>query len=94
MQIPEFKSMVLSRWQAVTTAYKAFISNFLSTTFIDRNRLAFGINFFRWSNQDPSYGYYSTINNAMSIWAADVHALRNWILERANWFDNEAHSYL
>jgi len=94
MQIPEFRLMVLSRWQVVSIAYKSFVSNFLSTTYINANRLAFGINFYRWSNQDPSYGYYSTINNAMSIWASDVHGLRNWMLERANWFDNEASSHL
>lgn len=94
MQIPEFRFMVLTRWARVSVAYKTYINNFLSTTFINQNRLAFGINFYRWSNQDPSYGYYSTINNAMSIWASDVNALRNWMLQRADWFDNEASSYL
>lgn len=87
MQIPEFKTMVASRWHQISNNIKNEVNNFLSDDFITTNKEAFGRNFYYWSGKDSSYGIYQSLEFAVNKWELDVINLRNWLIDRANWFD-------
>jgi len=88
MQIPEFKSLVGQRWNAISSNIKAFINEFLSDEFITNNQFAFGRNYKKWSNQGPDYGNYPNIDYASEKWSLSVKELRNWLINRSEWFDS------
>ena len=90
MKINEFKELVFERWHQISSDIKNFINDFLSDEFILENKFSFGRNYKRWSNLGPDglYGTYPTTDYAENKWSNDVIDLRNWLINRSVWFDN------
>lgn len=92
MEIPQFRLDVKTRWNQISENVKLFINQFLSDEFINTNKFAFGRNFHRWSGLnnggDHDYGNYPSIESGETQWSNAVITLREWLTNRANWFDD------
>lgn len=86
MQNSVFKQLVKERWLEISADVKVHVNNFYSNEFIETNKFAFARNFVFWSNP---YGHYSNVQaTAETQWTNNVNNLKNWIINRADWLDN------
>ena len=80
--IPEFKEAVIQRWQAVSDEVKKFLKEFFGQYFDDPGyKNIFGRNFEYWDNREKE--------QAANSWLVDTENLRDWLLSRAEWFDEQ-----
>lgn len=87
MKTEGFKNKVNQRWQELSNDVKSYVKEFLSDDFILENKFAFGRNLKRWSNAGPDYGYYKDQSAGEIGWIGSIRALRTWLIDRSNWFD-------
>lgn len=82
----EWRSLVRDRWLEISMEVKMSINNFLSDEFIETNKFAFARNYKRWDGEySPRFNTQEEANN---WWVNNVKTLRNWLLTRAEWFDD------
>lgn len=86
MQIPEFQVIVRNRWSEISSQIKSAVNAFLSDEFIAENKFGFGRNYKMWSREYPPLNLSQS--QAETNWENSVITLRNWLLNRSIWFDN------
>jgi len=80
--MPEFKMEVKRRWNDVTADVKAFLEQFFNQ-YLDNTNYAylFGRNFVHWDGKSQE--------KAETDWRKDTIYLKDWLINRANWFDKQ-----
>ena len=80
-QTSGFKSAIRTRWKVLSPSIKTFIDGRLNDTVYARYREAMGKNFALWKGKSQTA--------AENDWVNDVKALKQWLLDRVAWLDNE-----
>ena len=96
MNTPAFKQLVIARFKVLSPKLEAFVQTFLSDTFIDTHKVALGQNFYHWSvnraiegMNDAGYPSYASRDLATAGFEFETKKLRQWILDRITWLNNE-----
>lgn len=96
MRIPAFKQLVVDRYKVLSPQIEAFIQEFLSDSMIQTHKFALGQNFYFWSvnrsiegMNDAGYPFYSSRESASLGFESETKRLRQWILDRITWLNNE-----
>jgi len=79
---PGCKGAVIRRWKEVSAEVKEFLNSFFNR-YLDgpEYKYIFGKNFAHWDGKG--------LEQAANDWATDTKNLRDWLLNRANWFDEQ-----
>lgn len=76
-----FKGALTARWKELSPAIRQFLDERLNDGVYEENKEAMGKNFALWKGKSQSA--------AETDWVNDVKALKQWLLERIAWLDNE-----
>ena len=81
-QNAEFKSLIETRWAALSDAIVTFIDVQINDEVIADLKNSMARNFVRWENG-------LTIDTAMNRWVIDLQSMKLWFTNRINWLNQE-----
>lgn len=76
-----FKNAVKARWKTLSPAIRVFLDGRLNDDVYEANKEAMGKNFAKWKGKSQT--------QAEIDWVNDVKRLKQWLLDRIAWLDNE-----
>lgn len=80
-QTAGFKSAVKARWKQLSPDIGEFLDERLNDAVYEENKAAMGKNFALWKGKSQT--------TAENDWVRDIKALKQWLLDRIAWLDNE-----
>lgn len=85
---PDFKEVIVSRWQEISPDIQTYVDDTLTESMVETYQFAMGRNFVRWPSPQ-GYGAPVSQETAEANWIANIDKLRKWLTDRINWLNQE-----